>query len=48
MREEKVVLVDRWIGQLEGLKNKAWSSAALVKAKDKQDLRFFVRQGIKA
>ena len=33
--QEKVVLVDRWIGQLEGLKNKAWSSAALVKAKDK-------------
>ena len=32
--QEKVVLVDRWIGNLEGLKNKAWSDAALSKAKD--------------
>ncbi len=32
--QEKVVQVDRWIGQLESIKNKAWSEAALVKAKD--------------
>ena len=32
--QEKVVLLDRWIGQLEGLRNKAWSNAALVKAKE--------------
>jgi hypothetical protein len=31
--QEKVVLVDRWIGHLEGLRNKAWSDAALTKAK---------------
>ena len=32
--QEKVVQVDRWIGQLESLKNKAWSQAALTKSKE--------------
>ena len=32
--QEKVVQLDRWIGQLDALKNKAWSSAALHKAKE--------------
>lgn len=32
--QEKIVQVDRWIGQLESLKNKAWSQAALLKAKE--------------
>mgnify|MGYP001169081187 FL=1 len=32
--QEKIVQVDRWIGQLESSKNKAWSQAALVKAKE--------------
>lgn len=32
--QEKIVQVDRWIGQLESNKNKSWSEAALVKAKD--------------
>lgn len=32
--QEKIVQVDRWIGKLESLKNKAWSEAALVKAKE--------------
>jgi hypothetical protein len=32
--QEKVVLVDRWIGYLEGERNKAWSEAALVKSKE--------------
>ena len=32
--QEKLVQVDRWIGRLEGEKNKAWSEASLVKAKD--------------
>lgn len=32
--QERIVQVDRWIGQLESLKNKAWSQAALVKAKE--------------
>tara|TARA_B100000131_G_scaffold322863_1_gene378448 strand:- start:3794 stop:4354 length:561 start_codon:yes stop_codon:yes gene_type:complete len=31
--QEKIVVLDRWIGFLEGQKNKAWSSAALDKAK---------------
>ena len=32
--QEKIVQVDRWIGQLESSKNKAWSQAALVRAKE--------------
>jgi hypothetical protein len=32
--QEKVVQVDRWIGQLESSKNKAWSVAALDKSKE--------------
>ena len=32
--QEKVVVLERWIGYLEGLRNKAWSNAALTKAKD--------------
>ena len=31
--QEKIVILDRWIGYLEGEKNKAWSAAALEKAK---------------
>jgi hypothetical protein len=31
--QEKIVVIDRWIGKLESLKNKSWSNAALVKAK---------------
>ena len=31
--QEKTVQIDRWIGLLESAKNKAWSEAALVKAK---------------
>jgi len=30
--QERVVQIDRWIGHLESLKNKAWSDAALNKA----------------
>ncbi len=33
--QEKITQIDRWCGYLEGLKNKAWSNAALVKAKEK-------------
>lgn len=32
--QEKIVQVDRWIGLLESDKNKAWSKAALVTAKE--------------
>jgi hypothetical protein len=32
--QEKIVQIDRWIGSLESTKNKAWSSAALKKAKE--------------
>ena len=32
--QEKIVQVDRWIGKLESMKNKAWSEAALVRAKE--------------
>tara|TARA_Y100000287_G_scaffold171419_1_gene157854 strand:- start:8558 stop:9121 length:564 start_codon:yes stop_codon:yes gene_type:complete len=32
--QEKTVQIDRWIGLLESAKNKAWSEAALVKAKE--------------
>jgi len=31
--QEKIVQIDRWIGYLESEKNKAWSQAALFKAK---------------
>ena len=30
--QERIVQIDRWIGHLESLKNKAWSDAALNKA----------------
>jgi hypothetical protein len=30
--QERIVQIDRWIGHLESLKNKAWSDAALSKA----------------
>ena len=33
--QEKITQLDRWVGHLETLKNKAWSSAALIKAKEK-------------
>lgn len=32
--QERIVQVDRWIGKLESMKNKSWSEAALVKAKE--------------
>ena len=32
--QEKIVQIDRWIGFLESNKNKAWSKAALHKAKE--------------
>jgi hypothetical protein len=32
--QEKAVQIDRWIGSLEAEKNKAWSKAALHKAKE--------------
>lgn len=32
--QEKIVQIDRWIGKLDSEKNKAWSNAALIKAKD--------------
>ena len=32
--QEKAVQIDRWIGSLEAEKNKAWSKAALYKAKE--------------
>jgi len=32
--QDKIVLIDIWIGSLESAKNKAWSNAALDKAKD--------------
>jgi len=32
--QEKIVQIDRWIGFLESNKNKAWSNAALHKAKE--------------
>jgi hypothetical protein len=32
--QEKIVQVDRWIGQLDSLKNKSWSQAALTKSKE--------------
>ena len=32
--QEKIVQVDRWIGQLDSSKNKAWSHAALTKSKE--------------
>jgi hypothetical protein len=30
---EKIPVIDRWLGELDSKKNKAWSQAALVKAK---------------
>jgi len=33
--QEKIVILDRWIGNLEAKKNKAWSFAALTRAKEK-------------
>ncbi|MDB2481535.1 hypothetical protein N9W84_00045 [bacterium] len=30
---ERIPVIDRWLGELESKKNKAWSQAALVKAK---------------
>ena len=32
--QEKIALMDRYLGLLEGKKNKAWAEAALVKAKN--------------
>lgn len=32
--QEKIVQIDRWVGRLEAEKNKAWSEAALFKAKE--------------
>jgi hypothetical protein len=32
--QEKIVQIDRWIGSLSSKKNKAWSAAALHKAKE--------------
>nr|BDD46198.1 hypothetical protein 32 [bacterium] len=32
--QDKILLIDRWIGYLESEKNKAWSKAALDKAKE--------------
>lgn len=31
--QEKIVVIDRWIGNLESQRNKLWSNAALVKSK---------------